>query len=393
MQIDGHHSATYVAARAAGFDHSDAAIVAYAAQYVDDATNAGDIYFHNSEYMYSRIASAHRMIDYNNLVEAANHLVWLPFHFLPGNDGLAAGDEPAGGELAKLICRPDSPVARDMLRACYSDRDNRRGLHRLGVAMHVYADTFAHQGFVGAMSKANKVGQLHSPIPGADEKLRESAWLSAWEMVWGNTKAVWQLLGKSLLLMIKEQQWPLDFWNDLFRREPLGHAKAGTYPDQPYLVWQYLCYDGTTIKRDNPADYVHAVDMMTRAMRAWRSGDESMALERHEGLCEADRTLVDELFRSLDEPDGKSRHCSWLQAIGNGRFSFGPAELDYIHKGKGSWKYLALGTEQFHDSGVERYCYSPAFLESDWKLFHDAVQAHRFDVVYDVLPRYGICAA
>ena len=258
--------------------------------------------------------------------------------------------------------------------------------------MHVYADTFAHQGFVGAMHKANRVDSLHSSTPGVDERLKESAIKMMLETVWGNTKAVGQLLVKSIKLMIQEHESPIKYWNDFLNSEPLGHARAGTYPDQPYLQWKYLGYDGTVI-RDNPADYLQAVDMMTRAMRAWRTGDGSMALEKHAGLSDADREVVDELFRSLDDPDGSVRHCSWLQAIGNGRFSFGPVDLDYVHKGEGSWKHQALGTEKFHDSGTERYHYNATFLDSDWKLFHDAVQAHRCDVIYGVLPRYGICAA
>lgn len=393
MQIDGHHTATYVAARAAGLEHAEAAIVAYCAQYVDDATNGGAIYFRDSEYMYTRIASAHRMIDYHNLVEAANHLVWIPFHFLPGNDGLPAGEEPQGGELVKLITRPDSPVARDMLRACFSERESERGLHRLGITMHVYADTFAHQGFVGSMNRANKVSGLHSNIPGADERLKESAFETGWKMAWGNIKAVLQLLRKSVSLMLKEHESPLKYWKDFMHSEPLGHARAGTYPDQPYLTWQYRCYDGSTVQRDNPATYVQAVDMMTRAMRAWKSGDASMVLENHAGLAAADLAVVEELFRELNDPDGSWRHSRWLKAIGDGRFSFGAVDLDYVHKGAGSWKHTALGTEKYHDSGAERYPYSPAFLTSDWKLFHDAIQAHRFDVVYEILPRYGICAA
>ncbi len=43
MQIDGHHTATYVAARLAGMTDAQAQVVAYAAQYVDDATNEGVI--------------------------------------------------------------------------------------------------------------------------------------------------------------------------------------------------------------------------------------------------------------------------------------------------------------------------------------------------------------
>jgi hypothetical protein len=85
MQIDGHHTATFVAARIAGFSFKDAEKIAYAAQYVDDATNAGVVQFTGSDYLYSRIASAHKMIDYDNFVDIENHLAWIPFHFLPGN--------------------------------------------------------------------------------------------------------------------------------------------------------------------------------------------------------------------------------------------------------------------------------------------------------------------
>jgi hypothetical protein len=65
MQIDGHHTMTYIAARLAGFSKPKASIIAYSAQYVDDATNSGVIKFDN-EAMYQRISSAHRMLDYRN---------------------------------------------------------------------------------------------------------------------------------------------------------------------------------------------------------------------------------------------------------------------------------------------------------------------------------------
>jgi len=83
MQIDGHHTATYVAARIAGFSFKDAEKIAYAAQYVDDSTNGGIVQFAEDDYLYSRIASAHKMIDYNNFVDVQNHLAWIPFIFYP----------------------------------------------------------------------------------------------------------------------------------------------------------------------------------------------------------------------------------------------------------------------------------------------------------------------
>ena len=94
MQIDFHHTATYVTARSAGFGHRKADTVAYAAQYVDDAINSGTLRFHNGA-MYTRISSAHKMLDYRNFEKLANHHVWIPFHFLPGNGGKKAGENPA----------------------------------------------------------------------------------------------------------------------------------------------------------------------------------------------------------------------------------------------------------------------------------------------------------
>ena len=73
MQIDFHHATTYVIARDAGFNHHDADIIAYASQYVDDATCSGAVYFDNGA-AYNRINSAHKMIDIRNAEELAGLL-------------------------------------------------------------------------------------------------------------------------------------------------------------------------------------------------------------------------------------------------------------------------------------------------------------------------------
>ena len=86
MQLDFHHAVTYVTARIAGFGHEEADIIAYSSQFVDDAVSSGVVCFDNKA-MYSRISSAHKAIDPRNLDNAENHLIWLPFHFLPGNGG------------------------------------------------------------------------------------------------------------------------------------------------------------------------------------------------------------------------------------------------------------------------------------------------------------------
>jgi len=49
-------------------------IVAYCSQYIDDGTNAGTIKFDNGA-KYRRLSSAHKMLDYRNFKELANHLL------------------------------------------------------------------------------------------------------------------------------------------------------------------------------------------------------------------------------------------------------------------------------------------------------------------------------
>lgn len=357
MQIDGHHTLTYVAARLAGFAHRQAATVAHAAQYVDDATNAGVVHFDNGA-MYRRIASAHKHLDHRNLDKLANHQVWIPFHFLPGNGGMDAGKNPAGSFIHKLVCLPDSPVARDMLRVCVADRDKPYALHRLGIAMHVYADTWTHQQFAGVNHKINRVAGLSSH----DERLDRSFF----------NKIASYFVGEAF---------------------PLGHGGALNYPDLPFLVWRYRNGHGKRIQRDNPTLFLQAADRMCRAMQCYRNNDAQMDLEAVDGLPAADEETILDLLRRITDEEGESRHRRWLEAIAAGRFSFGKARLRYIAKGKNSWKHKATGQIAAYDHGREVFPYTPAFLDSDWKRFHDALQAHRFDVVHDILPRYGICAA
>lgn len=357
MQIDGHHAMTYIAARLAGWPRTKASVIACSAQYVDDATNSGVIHF-NSGAMCSRISSAHKMLDYRNSSELANHRVWVPFHFLPGNGGLPAGDNPDGTFIRKLICYPGSHVAGDMLRSCAADIDKPYALHRIGITMHVYADTWAHQGFAGINHKINEVHGLKS-----------------------NNRS----LDRSFFKKIANY-----FVSEAF---PLGHGAALSRPDRPSLGWQYKNGQGEEVKRSNPEIFMEAVDRMCRAMQCFRQRQFDMDLDAMDGLSGGDAGVISSLIRKIKGESGEERHHQWLAEINGGAFSFGPEEVSYVAKGEGSWKYKSLGQLADTDTGREIFRYRKTFLTSDWKLFHDALQVHRLDVLHDVLPRYGICAA
>jgi len=141
MQIDFHHATTYTVARYAGFDHPSANTIAYAAQYVDDAKTSIFLCFDNGM-RYQRRATAHPPEDIHNAIDNdENSQSWLPFHFLPGNAGKPAGDNSGDSYERRLICLPDSHVARAMMADVIATRTAPWGLHRLGIAAHVFADT------------------------------------------------------------------------------------------------------------------------------------------------------------------------------------------------------------------------------------------------------------
>ncbi len=292
-----------------------------------------------------------------------------------------------------MICRADSPIARDMLSVALRDQNMRRRLHRLGIAMHTYADTFAHQGFIGALSKGNRAENVTSGNAIVDKGIRAISKKKLLTRIWVKIKAIWQLVMTSFQMAIREHKSLLKFWRDFFRGDPLGHAATDTFPDQPYLVWQYTDYTGNLVTRNNPTTYMQAFNMMVKVMQAWWAEDKSMDLDKYPGMSAEDAAVMEKLIRQVTDPDGEVRHEEWCKAVAQGVFSFGPSTLSYQAKGVGSWKEAALYTTKKKDTGFEIYQYSPEFLDSHWKHFHDALQAHRADVVHGILLKYGICAA
>ena len=61
----------------------------------------------------------------------------------------------------------------------------------------------------------------------------------------------------------------------------------------------------------------------------------------------------------------------------------------YIGKGAGSWKHKATGITVKGDGG-SMPVWTPAFEQSDYQKFHDAVKEHRFAVIQEVLPENGL---
>jgi len=354
MQIDFHHAATYVVARLAGFNASEASIISYSSQYVDDAVDDSVIKFSNGA-KFSRISTAHKMIDLNNVRDAENQRVWVPFHFLPGNNGLKADQKFVGRFIKKLVCKPDSFVAEDMIAKCIDDSEKPYALHRLGIAAHVLADTFSHQEFAGVSHDVNDVLKLDD---GDDGKLD---WLYDFF-----DKIKSSLINKAL---------------------PLGHGAVLACPDLPYLRWNYQNGLHENIVKNNPVIFLEAVQSLFVSFKKYKAKNILSSITEKIPDKDLDQILLN--VENFTDEDGMIRHKKWLKTIADGKFSFGKETVSYSAKGKNSWESQALKEEK----DCRGYKYSDDFLLSNWKLFYDAAQKHSFEVVHEILPNYGICIA
>ncbi|MGB7412833.1 MAG: DUF6765 family protein, partial [Thermosynechococcaceae cyanobacterium] len=293
--------------------------------------------------------------------------------FLPGNGGLPAGQSPAGSLIEKLICRPNSCVAQDLVVACFDaascqgvkeSEPQSHNLYRFGIAMHVYADTWAHQGFAGINHPVNEAKILVDAQGNLDPRSTERV-----------KRYFHQNITNRLARLVISEGFPL------------GHGAVLSNPDRPYLKWGYINGLDQRIMRDNPSDFLEAADQMCRWMQRYRIGDAGADCP---GLPLDDQQKMAQLLQTTRERSSKARHKVWLDAVASSHFSFGPAPVHYRAKGKGSWKYEAIGTEAVIDTGDEVFPFHAAFMGSHWKRFHDALKDHRAYVVDQLLPKYGI---
>jgi len=275
------------------------------------------------------------------------------------------GEETPGTFIAKLVTEPDSYVCKDMILAALRTFGSAVGLYRLGIAIHVLSDSWSHRGFAGIKHAINDItlfGDLGEE-EGFIERLKDL--ISDW---FGN-----------LLSMFMSQSFPL------------GHAAALDYPDLPYLSWRYSDDDSEyyearsyDLERTNYIDFVDAADCVYRVLCS--AGENGGRYWNLAGLSLDQRNLLKSLFEEIKIRDPELRTNIWLAKIKDGTFGFDGELREYD---RSRWKREALG--EF--GGKSRPNFRPEFLQSNWKLFYDAVFSHRYDVTRVILPKYDICVA
>jgi len=144
MDKEFHYHIVGVIARQAGFTDEEALTIAHASQLVDDNDALCTIHDKNPDDEYEVYIS--QTMD---ILKPKRELmrIYPIFHFLPGNP-LAFSARRSDGKMHILTTTPGNDLARKVMKAARNDKSPHQ-LHRLGVAAHAFADTWAHQNFVG----------------------------------------------------------------------------------------------------------------------------------------------------------------------------------------------------------------------------------------------------
>jgi hypothetical protein len=144
MDIEYHYYITGIIARRAGFSDDEAFKIAYCSQYTDDNNVTCEVYSPGGGVYESYISQT------LNILKPKRELLRIHpcFHFFPGTEEeiLRSSLPRKDGKLHLFNTVPDNSNAKGLMEAAFQSRD----LYRIGIATHTYADTFAHQNFVGA---------------------------------------------------------------------------------------------------------------------------------------------------------------------------------------------------------------------------------------------------
>ena len=373
MQIDMHYYCTFAMARAAGLSGEDSRIIAIAAQFVDDNAGKDTITFRDGARL-DVDATAHHVFDVANIDPEDQRHVWVPFHFIPGNEGNEYTE--------RLICRKNSAVVRELVDHHVRLSEKSYYLPLLGITAHVFADTFSHYGFSGVSSRKNRVDMetfqvvngnrfdegLHRHIREKEERFRqrygrEGGFLPNIKRLWQSVKSEVAETGSGAL----------------------GHGAALTYPDRPYMHWQFEYEDRAGVGRDgiqdrnNPETFLEgaqALHAMFREVREFRDVD-GADNGREWG------TIADRVKEIIERPGRKAERVGyWQEAAGSGDLHEGPGERIPNYEDH-DWN------EQREHLAEDRASSSAVFQRPVFQ-FYQAAAAHRVYVLRDLLPGHGL---
>ncbi|MBN1602035.1 MAG: hypothetical protein JW915_10520 [Chitinispirillaceae bacterium] len=323
MDIEFHYYMTYLIAAKAGFEPENALTIAHASQFVDD----NDVIFEVNKGEDS--AFRNYISQTMNILKPKSKLlrIYPIFHFIPG-DPTCPHAGRKDGTMHWLNTTPDSENAKRIFDTALATRN----LYRIGIALHAYADTWAHQNFIGYYSDFNS---MSSPLAKATPNI--------------------------------------------------GHADAQHDPDWPALVWR----DKRLLdeRRDNRVIFLEAAAKIFEKLVRYNNPDiEASELQRLQNELKSD---LDELIGDSDpsndfKQERIKRYIKKAATAEYGDMQIPSFDPDLWFEAAVNERVRGLrdrGDTMFHriDPIKDKYTWRDPlnYTESDWYQFQIAVRAHQ----------------
>ena len=270
MQMDFHYYATYAAAYLAGYSHEESMVICYSAQFVDECSKTflrgikGPLSAATTQLQEEMADARTDLLGLQDITR-----IWASFHFLPRDlhRNPKVRCSRAYRRKYRLICGPNGELAAETVRLARG-----KGLEAAGLAMHVIADTWAHQYFAGTPSIViNNVNEYFYEIICRDGRKEE------YKIRFNHNPAT------------ADDPEKMEYTNTIFQNSEnsvmnLGHGRAGHFPDYSYARYRYMpaWADYNEVVKDNPADYLRAFTQMIYALKYLRGDTEEFDTEKYD---------------------------------------------------------------------------------------------------------------
>jgi len=358
-----HFYGTLALARAAGLRMEVAQRIAMAAEFVDDSTET-EVIVHPDGARFRGESTAHHprdLLPINDLNDQPQ--VWVPFHFLPGADG--------DTQSKRLICRKNSRLAQEMVEHHLGWANRSFAIELIGIAAHVYADTFAHYGFSGVSSRLNRVDGGAIRLMNGDPN---AGIFDRFMAKFGPQGGLFQNFRNHMISDAAEKA-----------SGALGHGAVATFPDQPYLEWSYiyerpdLISGNSKIERQNINDFMEGAAELHRMFRGF-AGNRGDLTDKTGGFdFDKISAKIREIVALRSDRDNRIR--AWKVAFNAGAFSRtgGDRMPDYDST---EWRTQTANLGKLPSPAMANEV--PAYH------FHHAAALHKSYVLRELLPKYGI---
>lgn len=301
MQKDMHYYCIYYLCLVAGVKPEDAYIIAYNSQYTDESIiddsilklkdflgdiiqspeAEGDYKFHLTQtYIPAPHYKSYKSLSFQSVEE-----ILIPFHFLPGFSGDNEIDwfTTLGGTgklFDALYERAIKSIESLNNNKIDYNRAKKQELHRIGIILHVLADTYSHENFSAFWSWTNKINRTNYISP------ENSAWIGLLKKIWHHIFFC--------------------FYYNFFDSLPaVGHIRAYDYPDSPYLLWRYQAHTGEIKNISNPSRFYKAMFFLYEKIIS-----QIPSINSQHSLLD-DKTLSKKLYQGINTKGDLEARCKY----------------------------------------------------------------------------------